>query len=374
MVDLRAWIEVDLKAVKNNLQFIKSLAPKNQIMAVIKANAYGHGAIPIAKTVLSNGASWLGVALVEEGIELREAGIAAPILVLGAIPEAEVPLAVRWNLSIAFTDYRGAEILAKAGKALGKKASGQLKIDTGMHRLGVFPEKAQALLEACNKLEGLKVEGIFTHLATADLEDDSKARLQVEKMQSLTNELGEKCPRLVHWANSAATLKLAQGSTFIRAGIALYGLKPSPDAKWQSLEPALSLKARVSRIEKLAANEPIGYGASYYTQKPCQIVTVPVGYGDGYTRRLSHKGTEVLIKGQRFPIVGNICMDQFMVEVPFDFELSKEEEVVLIGKQGKEEINVEELAEKSDTIHYEIVTELSVRLKRVYRNSPFGDS
>jgi len=374
MVDLRAWIEVDLKAVKNNLQFIKSLAPKNQIMAVIKANAYGHGAIPIAKTVLSNGASWLGVALVEEGIELREAGIAAPILVLGAIPEAEVPLAVRWNLSIAFTDYRGAEILAKAGKALGKKASGQLKIDTGMHRLGVFPEKAQALLEACNKLEGLKVEGIFTHLATADLEDDSKARLQVEKMQSLTNELGEKCPRLVHWANSAATLKLAQGSTFIRAGIALYGLKPSSDAKWQSLEPALSLKARVSRIEKLAANEPIGYGASYYTQKPCQIVTVPVGYGDGYTRRLSHKGTEVLIKGQRFPIVGNICMDQFMVEVPFDFELSKEEEVVLIGKQGKEEINVEELAEKSDTIHYEIVTELSVRLKRVYRNSPFGDS
>lgn len=374
MVDLRAWIEVDLKAVKNNLQFIKSLAPKNQIMAVIKANAYGHGAIPIAKTVLSNGASWLGVALVEEGIELREAGIAAPILVLGAIPEAEVPLAVRWNLSIAFTDYRGAEILAKAGKALGKKASGQLKIDTGMHRLGVFPEKAQALLEACNKLEGLKVEGIFTHLATADLEDDSKARLQVEKMQSLTKELGEKCPRLVHWANSAATLKLAQGSTFIRAGIALYGLKPSSDAKWQSLEPALSLKARVSRIEKLAANEPIGYGASYYTQKPCQIVTVPVGYGDGYTRRLSHKGTEVLIKGQRFPIVGNICMDQFMVEVPFDFELSKEEEVVLIGKQGKEEINVEELAEKSDTIHYEIVTELSVRLKRVYRNSPFGDS
>lgn len=372
MEDLRAWIEVDLKAVKNNLQFIKSLAPQNQIMAVIKANAYGHGAIPIAKTVLLNGASWLGVALVEEGIELREAGIAAPILVLGAIPEAEVALAVRWNLSIAFTDYRGAEILAKAGKALGKKASGQLKIDTGMHRLGVYPEKAQALLEACNKLEGLKVEGIFTHLATADLEDDSQARLQVEKMQSLTSKLGEKCPRLVHWANSAATLTLAQGSTFIRAGIALYGLKPSPDDRWQSLEPALSLKARVSRIEKLAANEPIGYGASYYTQKPCQIVTIPVGYGDGYTRRLSHKGTEVLIKGQRFPIVGNICMDQFMVEVPFDFELSKEDAVVLIGKQGEEEIKAEELAQKSDTIHYEIVTELSSRLKRVYINSSFG--
>ncbi len=374
MEDLRAWIEVDLKAVKHNLQFIKSLAPKNQIMAVIKANAYGHGAIPIAKTVLSNGASWLGVALVEEGIELREAGIAAPILVLGVIPEVEVPLAVRWNLSIAFTDYRGAEILAKAGKTLGKKASGQLKIDTGMHRLGVFPEKAQALLEVCNKLEGLKVEGIFTHLATADVEDDSKAKLQVEKMRSLTKELGEKCPRLVHWANSAATLKLAKGSTFVRAGIALYGLKPSLDARWQSLEPALSLKARVSRSEKLAANEPIGYGASYYTQKPCQIVTVPVGYGDGYTRRLSHKGTEVLIKGQRFPIVGNICMDQFMVEVPLDFDLSKEDEVVLIGKQGEEEINAEELAEKSGTIHYEIVTELSTRLKRVYRNSPFGGS
>ena len=367
MEDLRAWIEVDLDAIIHNLKLIKSIAPKSQIMAIIKANAYGHGAISVAKTVLANGASWLGVAMVEEGIALREAGLAAPILILGVVPEAEVPLAVKWNLSTTFTDFKGAEVLARAGKALGKKASGQLKIDTGMHRLGVYPEKAAELLKACEKLDGLKVEGMFTHLATADCEDNSLAKKQVEQIINLRKELGNKCPPLVHWANSAAALYLAEDSSFIRAGIALYGLKPSADPFWDKLKPALSLKARISRIERVEANQPIGYGASYYTKEPCQIVTVPVGYGDGYTRRLSHKGTEVLIGGNRYPVVGNICMDQLMVEIPLKKQIDVTDEVTLIGSQGSEEISAEELAIKSDTIHYEIITELSIRLERIYK-------
>ncbi|MDD2430398.1 MAG: alanine racemase [Firmicutes bacterium] len=368
MEDLRAWIEVDLSAIIANLKLIQQMNPEIGIMAVIKANAYGLGAIPVAKTVISHGASWLGVALVEEGIALREAGIAAPILVLGVVPNTQVPLAVRWNLSVAFTDYSGAEVLAEAGRSLGKTASGQLKVDTGMHRLGVKPDKVKEVLEKSRRLKGLKVDGIFTHLATADLSDDSEARKQVETMKMLRQELGKDCPRLVHWSNSSGLLKLAKGSSFIRAGIALYGLKPSQDLYWENLIPALSLKARISRIEELEAGEPIGYAASYYTQSPCQIITIPVGYGDGYTRRLSHKGTEVLIRGNRYPIVGNICMDQFMVEVPLDEPVSLDDEVVLIGRQGKEEITADELADKSDTIHYEIITELSQRLTRVYKN------
>jgi alanine racemase len=367
MEDRRAWVEVDLDAIAWNLKFLKKLAPKSQIMAIIKANAYGHGAEAVAKAALANGASWLGVATVEEGISLREAGIAAPILVLGVAPEVEAPLAAKWNLSVAFTDLKGAEALSRAGKALGKKASGQLKIDTGMHRIGVFPYKVEDLLEACQSLDGLKVDGLFTHLATADC-DEKLAQMQVIKMKEIVDKLGKKSPPLVHWANSAAAPYLAEGSSFIRAGIALYGLRPSQDSLWENLKPALSLKASISRIITLGKNEPIGYGASYYTKGPCQIVTVPIGYGDGYTRRLSHKGAEVLIMGQRFPVVGNICMDQLMVEVPLEFSLDPEAEVVLLGKQGNEEISAEELAKKSDTIHYEIVTALSTRLKRIYTN------
>lgn len=369
MEDYRAWIEVDLSAIVANLKLIKSLNPEIGIMAVIKANAYGCGAVEVAKAVLSNGASWLGVALVEEGIALREAGIAAPILVLGVVPERDARLAVKWNLSVAFTDLRGAEVLSAAARSLGKTASGQLKVDTGMHRLGVSPAQAKELLEKARKLAGLNVEGIFTHLATADLEDDSAAKQQVEKMRKLCEDLGDQCPRLVHWSNSAGALKLARGSNFIRTGIALYGLKPSADPFWDGLTPALSLKARISRIEQVEAGEPIGYGASYRTQKPCQIVTIPVGYGDGYTRRLSHKGTDVLIQGKRYPIVGNICMDQLMIEVPLEDSISVDDEVVLIGRQNGEEITADELAEKSGTIHYEIITELSSRLVRVYKNN-----
>lgn len=368
MEDHRAWIEVDLNAITHNIKLLKAINPKVQVMAVIKANAYGLGAIPIAKAVLSSGASWLGVALVEEGIALREAGIAAPILVLGVIPEVLAPLAVKWNLSVAFNNLKEAEALAKAGRVLNKTASAHLKVDTGMHRLGVKLDKAKKLLEDTSKLSGIKVEGLFTHLATADLKDNTLARKQVEMMKELISDLGEKTPRLIHWANSAAALSLAEGSTFIRAGIAIYGLKPSDDRYWDNLKPALSLKARITRIEEMGKGEPIGYGASYYTKEPCQIITVPLGYGDGYTRRLSHKETYVLIKGKRFPIVGNICMDQLMVEVPLGFNLTLDDEVVLIGKQFDEEITADELATKSDTIHYEIITELSTRIKRIYKN------
>lgn len=366
------WAEVDLDALKNNVQEMRRITNSNaQLMAVVKANAYGHGLEQIARTALQNGASWLGVALLQEAIALREKGITAPILILGYTPAEDAAEVINHDVSQTIFTVEDAQTFAAAAHRLGKKAKVHIKIDTGMGRLGFCPQgDTLDKIRSLSQLPDLEIEGIFTHFATADEADKSFAEEQFMRFQQLLKQLAARHIYIKwrHCANSAAVIDLPYTHLdLVRPGIALYGYYPSPEVNHDlvKLIPVMSLKARVAFVKEVAEGCSISYGRKYFTKKKTLIATIPLGYGDGYSRLLSNQG-EVLIRGKRAPVVGRVCMDQLMVDVGHIPDIQQGDEVVLLGKQEDEEITADELAGKLGTISYEVLCMISERVPRVY--------
>ncbi len=367
------WVEIDLAAIASNMAEIRRItSPTTGVMAVVKANGYGHGAIEVSRAVLAGGADWLGVARIDEGLLLREAGIKAPILVLGYLtPEQSVDV-VRGCLSQAVYSRAMALSLAETGAAAGTRARVHFKIDTGMGRLGwQAGEEAsvRAILDLARNPH-LEIEGIFTHLAAADSANQDYTKEQFSKFMALIERLrreGLEIP-LKHVANSAALMGMPETHLdLVRAGIIVYGLYPSAevDKGLIKLLPAMSLKARVAHVKDVPAGFKVSYGCTYATEKNTVIATLPLGYADGYPRLLSSKG-QVLLHGCRAPVVGRVCMDQVMVDVGHIPGVGVGDEAVLIGRQGTEEITADDVAAMLGTINYEVVCMISYRVPRVY--------
>jgi alanine racemase len=364
------WVEVDLDAIAHNARGLKACAGEGtELMAVVKANAYGHGAVPVARTALENGASRLAVNRVLEGVALRQAGLTAPILILGYSLPGEAETIVRWDLTPTVTTVEGALALSAMSDRQGKVIPIHVKVDTGMGRFGLLPDEVVAFVRRIAELPGLKLEGLFTHFAVADSADKTYTRRQFDLYMGVVGQLeaaGFAVP-LRHVANSAATLDLPEMHLdMVRCGIALYGLRPSDDVEPAiPLKPAMALKSRVARVRTLPPGASISYGCTYTTTRPTPVALVPVGYGDGCHRILSNKGS-VLIGGKRAPIVGRVCMDQFVADVTDIEGVRQDDEVVVLGRQGAEEISAEEVAALAGTINYEVVTSILPRVTRVY--------
>lgn len=368
------YVEVDLDAITHNARALKQhIGPGVALIAVVKANAYGHGAVPVARAALSGGAERLAVARVSEGVELREAGLEAPILLLGYTLPADAPTIVAHGLTATVNTAEGAAALAEAAAQHATTATVHVKVDTGMGRYGLLPDEAGAFVTKLAAHDRLHVEGLYTHFAVADLPDKAYTYRQFERYQralAAVSAAGVGIP-LRHVANSAAALELPEMHLdAVRVGIALYGLRPNADvAPPVELRPALSLHSHVARVRTLPAGESISYGRTYITERPTTVALVPVGYGDGYPRLLSNRA-HVLIGGQRAPIVGRVCMDQFVVDVSHIPGVAQDAPVTLLGEQGEGRITAEELAAHAETINYEMTTGLLPRLPRLYTGTP----
>lgn len=366
------WVEIDLSAIGNNTRQVKELVgPSVRVLASLKADAYGHGALKVARTVLHNGACMLGVATVSEAAPLREAGINAPILVFGYVPLWQMREAVRLDLSITLYSGESARALSRAAQALKKTVKVHIKVDSGMGRLGIRAEQVEdilALIREIKSLPGLELEGMFTHFAMADSHDLTHARLQLSRFQQVLQavEAAHLRPPIVHAANSAAMLNLPEARfDMVRPGIALYGLDPSPDTRLpQGFRPALSFKTTVAQVKDIPAGECISYGCAYITERPTRVAVLPVGYADGFRRGPTNWGS-VLIHGQQAPILGRVCMDQCMVDVTHIPHVRMGDEVVLIGKQGHATLTAGQVADRLGTINYEVVSEILARVPRV---------
>ncbi len=363
------WVQVDLAAIQNNLQRMKALT-NTRVMAVVKANAYGHGAVEVARAAASAGADWLGVARAPEGLALRAAGLTLPILVLGYTPPDLAAEVIGTDLTLTVFDLEAARAYAAAACALGRRARVHVKVDTGMGRLGVLPEDAVAFTRAVRALEGVEVDGVFTHFAGADLADPSSARRQLAEFETVLAALDESGlrPSLVHAANSAAALALpAARYDLVRLGIALYGLHPSDDVPCPpGFMPALTWKAIVTQVKTLPPGHGISYGSEYVTTETETVVVIPVGYADGF-RRVPKNVNEVLIHGQRAPVRGRVCMDQIIAGVSHIPGVRAGDEVVLVGKQGRETMSAEEVAQRWGTINYDVTSGIMTRVPRVYK-------
>ena len=366
-----AWSEVDLGAVRANARVLAETAAPAALLAVVKADGYGCGAVPVARAALDAGATWLGVALVEEGAALRAAGIDAPVLVLSEPPPEAAGAVVSAALTPVVYTELGIEALAKAVAELSPDAAlpVHLKVDTGMHRVGCSPEAVATLVDAIDGRPELVLDGICTHFAVADEPDRSESNEQLAQFRQVLHDVDATRgrPRLIHAANSAALLAVPDACfDLVRVGIALYGVAPAPSlADRVSLTPVLSLRAQVTYVKTLPAGTRVSYGLRYELTRRSRIVTVPVGYADGVPRNLGLRGGEVLIGGCRHPIAGTVTMDQLMVDVG-DAAIEVGDEVVLLGRQGDDEVTAEEWAERLDTIAYEIVTGIGPRVPRRY--------
>ena len=371
-----AWAEVDLDAITHNVGVVRERATPARVWAVVKADAYGHGAVPVAKAALAGGADGLCVALVQEGSELRRAGIDAPILVLSEQPPDELGELVADGLTATVYTHDGIDALAIAVDG-GIDHPVHLKIDTGMHRVGAQPADAVALADSIALHPQLALGGVFTHLAMADEPPAAANALQLRRFDEVLDALrgaGHR-PALVHAANSAAALGIADARRdIVRLGIAMYGIEPGPGVSdlCSDLRPALSLRARVSFVKRVAAGEAISYGLRHTFTTNTLVATVPIGYADGVPRRLFGAGGDVLIHGRRLPIVGVVTMDQLMVDCG-DLAVRVGDEVVLIGAQvgaaGTASVPAEEWAARLGTIGYEIVCGIGKRIERRHISS-----
>lgn len=363
---------VDLDAIASNIKNIRAKVDKNSgIIGIIKADAYGHGSVETAKVLLDNGADWLAVAVVDEGLNLRKNGITAPILLLGYTPELRLNDVINNGFIQTVYSYDTAKKLSEAASALGKKAVIHIKIDTGMGRIGyrVNEESADEIVKI-SKLPNIDVNGMFTHFSTADEADKAYTLEQYNKfvkMNDMLEERGLHIP-VKHAANSAAIMDFDNMMfNMVRPGIILYGAYPSDEVKKEnlSLSPAMSIKTHVSYVKDVNEGDSISYGRKYTAPSKRRIATIPVGYADGFIRAYS-KGGKVLVRGEYAPIVGRICMDQFMVDVTDIDGVEVNDEVVLMGKQGDKEITADFIASVLDTINYEVFCTLSKRVPRQY--------
>jgi alanine racemase len=365
------WSEVDLEAIRENIRALRALVAPSEVLAVVKANGYGHGAAPVARAALDAGAAWLGVARVEEGVQLRGHGIDAPILLLSEAPVSAAEAVVTHSITPVVYTVPGVEALAKAVAAYGgrHRLSVHLKIDTGMHRVGCDPDQALDLIERIDASPELELAGVCTHLAVADDPSDPYTAAQLTQFAGVLDAVRMRVGDcgLVHAANSAAALACpAARFDLVRIGIAAYGVSPAPTFDDViALRPALSLHARVMMVRELAAGERLSYGLRYELPRASRIATVSAGYADGVPRNLGLSGGHVLISGRRLPIAGVVTMDQLMVDVG-DTQVDVGDEVVLIGRQGDAEITATEWAQHLGTIAYEVVTGIGARVPRTY--------
>ncbi len=364
------WAEVDLDAIAFNINsFRQHLGKETEIFGVVKANAYGHGAIPVSKCMLESGASRLVVHRAMEGYDLRKAGITSPILIMGYTPADSSQLLTENALTPTLFTIDCARALSGTAMALGKTVHVHIEVDTGMNRQGLYPEDVLAFVREIRSLPGLYLEGLFTHFATSDWADLTYARQQEKRFVDVLSVLHEndiEIP-LIHSANSAAAMRMRDTHyNAIRPGIALYGLKPSDEIPPEiEIRRALSLKSLVSRVFTISAGEGVSYGRTFIPGVPVPAALVPVGYGDGYHRILSNN-SYVLLHGMRVRLIGRICMDQFVVDTCDIQNVQLNDEVVLIGRQGDGEISAEEVAGWAGTINYEITTSLLPRVPRAY--------
>ncbi|MFH1086361.1 MAG: alanine racemase [Chloroflexota bacterium] len=363
------WVEVDLGAIAGNLRRLAEIVgPRVSLMAVIKANAYGHGAARVARMALNNGVAWLGVACLGEALALREAGVTAPILNLGYTPPWQARSAVLHGVTCTVFSLEVARALARAAADLGRGAQVHLKIDTGMGRLGLLPDEAPEVARQIAALPGLELDGVLTHLSAADDPDLSYSEWQLDRFDAVLAALRAEglAPRWVHAANSAALLRLPRSRyNLVRPGIALFGLSPSASVPLPAgLRAALQWKCQVAQVKELPAGSYVGYGRAFAAQRPTRIAVIPVGYADGFRRAPNHWG-QVLVRGQRAPIVGRVCMDQTMLDVTDIPGVRAGDEVVLIGEQGRERLTVDEVAARLGTINYEVVSGIQTRVPRM---------
>jgi alanine racemase len=363
------WASIDLDAVQQNVRAMRGrLGPGTELMAVVKANAYGHGITGIAETMLEAGATRFGVACVEEGVELRAAGVDCPILVLGYVPHWEAERVVKLDLGVALATQQLALALSREASQAGRPATVHVKVDTGMSRYGLLPDEVLPFARALPDLPGLRVEGLFTHLATADEPDRGQAERQLASFRAVSRLLADHglLPPLRHALNSAGTIAYPDSHFgMVRAGICLYGLPPGEMPGLPQLRPALSLKARIARLRRLPPGTCVGYGCSYVTERPTDLALIPIGYADGLSRALSDRGW-VLVNGRRAPIVGRISMDQSTIDVTGLGPVRQDDEVTVLGEQGEDAITATEMAAWRDTIAYEVLTGLAARIPRVY--------
>ena len=360
---------IDLDALSHNFREVVRRSGGRKVLAVVKAQAYGHGAIRVSQHLLGLGADMLGVALVEEGRELRKAGIGAPVLVMGAVYPEQAEAIVRWDLTPLVYSRAGAVALADAAMKMGKDVTVHVKVDTGMGRIGLPPEDAGSFIEEIVKLEGLRLQGIMTHFADADLRDKQFAERQMQRFEGLMHVLDEKgIPLPVrHAANSAAVLDYERALfTIVRPGLMLYGYSPLEGERQDvDLRPVLSLVTRIAFLKRTPAGIPISYGRTFVTKRESLIATIPVGYADGYRRGLSNCG-EAIVRGLRVPVAGRVCMDMTMLDVTDVPGVCEGDEVALIGAQGSERITADDIAAKTGTISYEVLCGISSRVLRVY--------
>lgn len=362
-----AWIEINSNQFKRNLLLLKNILGKTRLCLPIKANAYGHGLLPIAEAAQAVGVDYLAVAHLSEAIRLRQACIKAPILVLGAIHEEQIPDLLRYELEFTISSAYKAALVAKKCEVLKKRCRVHIEVDTGMRRTGMRPETAALLYNTLRHNPYFDVVGIYSHLASAHDSDDPIAHEQIKSFAKLVSEAPfANASLLCHLANSSGTLNFPSAYfDMVRPALIAFGYLPQTvSPAFRDLAPCFSLKAKVSYFKVVEQGQGISYGHSYRATKRSRVVTIPVGYGDGFRRDLSNRGS-VLLHGQRFPIVGNICMDQFMVDVGQN-SVYVGDEVVLIGRQGEEEIKVQEIADQCNTIPYEILCLFNERIPRIY--------
>lgn len=372
-----AWVEVNLQAIAHNARRLAQIAAPAELMAMVKANAYGHGAIPCAQAALHGGAKWLGVYTIGEGIELRQAGITAPILVVGPTMPELARAGVEHNLTLTIFSMDGAQAISDAAREFNTRARVHIKVDTGMARLGVFSEHALDFARAVHELPNIEIDGVFTHFAMADTPDafgikgwgNAYTQQQLEKFRGVIASLETAgiAPRYRHCANSPAAVHLAEARfNLVRAGILLYGLDPSPEMPRPSdFIPALSFKTKIALIKQVPAGTYVSYGCTFRAERPTRLAVIMIGYADGFRRKPTNYG-EVLIHGKRAPIAGRVCMDQTMIDVTDIDDVQVGDEVVLIGRQGPAEISAEEVGEKLGTNNYETIATISARLERRY--------
>jgi alanine racemase len=362
-------VEVDLDRLAGNFQAIRQKVAPSRVMPILKANAYGHGLLRVAQLMESLHADYIGVAVLEEGILLRQNGIRMPILILGGILGNQVPGFLKHDLSITASSIDKLCQVDEIASQLGVKAKVHLKIDTGMERIGVHYYSAHDFLESALKCKSIDIEGIYSHFANADLPNLQDARRQIERFYEVLyffEKHGLPAPPLRHMANSPAILQLPEAYfDMVRPGILLYGVYPSSQIEHTiHVLPALSWKSRVVYFKVILPGHPVGYGSTWQSDHMVRAVTVPVGYGDGYFRSMSHKA-RVILRGKKFPVVGRISMDQIVINIEWNSAYN-DDEVILIGESGGESITCEDLAEWAGTIPYEILTNINTRVPRVY--------
>ena len=360
------WVEVDLKVVEDNVHYLHQ-STRVQIMAIVKANGYGHGAPAIAKAAIHGGATWLGVARIEEGLELRSIFSNIPILLLGYTPPAKYQSAIANDLSLTIWNSDQLNLAHQTAQDLKRQAKIHLKVDTGMSRLGVQADDGLKFAQQIVAQPHIEFEGLFTHFARADESDPEPTDMQAGLFQELVEKIKAQGihPKVIHTANSAASI--TRPETFfdlVRTGILIYGLDPSEECPAPpAIRPALSWKSVISQVKILPAGRGISYGHEYTTSKPERVGTVPVGYADGFRRT---KNNILLVSGIRVPVIGRVCMDQIVVQLDQVPWVQEGDEVILLGCQGEDQISAEELATRWNTNNYEVVCGIGLRVPRIY--------